>query len=96
MEREYNFGWFKKKIIPSINTDYQVIHRYYPEGDFGSLNQVSIESDKIGCEIDFWSSGRISIYVWDYKEEKVLFNKLLFPEQEIEKKTVLEDLLRIL
>lgn len=90
-----NIDWFKESIAPYLK-DYQINYRFYPIGDFGALNQVSIESKEKGCEIDFWDSGRISIYLWDYQNEEVLLNKLLFPGQEIDKKKAFGELLTIL
>lgn len=93
--QKINFGWFRESIAPHLRT-YQINYRFYPIGDFGALNQVSIESKEKGCEIDFWDSGRISIYLWDYQKEKVLLNKLLFPEQEVEKEMAFRELLTLL
>lgn len=93
--QEINYDWLRESIVPHL-INYQINYRFYPTGDFGALNQVSIESKEKGCEIDFWDSGRISIYLWDYQKEKVLLNKLLFPEQETEKQEAFEELLTLL
>lgn len=90
-----NFDWFRESIAPRL-INYKVNYRFYPTGDFGALNQISIESKEKGCEIDFWDSGRVDIYLWDYLKEKVLLNKLLFQEQEAEKKEVFDELLTLL
>lgn len=91
-----DFNWFKNEIIPEL-IKYEINCRYFAEGDFGSLNQVSIESDKIGCEIDFWSSGVINIFLWDYQKEKQVLNKTFtIEDDESEKKKALMTVFEIL
>lgn len=71
-----DFDLFKNNYISNFK-NYEISYRYFEEGDFGTLNQVVFESNKQGGEIDFWSSGRISIFIWNYVEEKEAFNVLL-------------------
>jgi hypothetical protein len=48
MEVAKDLFWFKQEIEPQLH-NYEVSYRYFKQGDFGSLNQVSFEGrDKGG------------------------------------------------
>lgn len=57
-----DFNWIKENIITQL-VGYDINFRHFPKGDFGALDQISIESRRIGCEIECWNSGRISIFI---------------------------------
>ena len=78
MTDKINIDWFKVRIAPHLD-NYVLNYRHFENGDFGDLDQVSFESEKIGGEIDFWSLGRLSIFIWSYEKEKQLLNILLEP-----------------
>ena len=86
--------WFKEEIFPNFK-DYELNYRYFDEGDFGSLNQVEFNSNKIGGNIDFWGLGWLGIFVWDYENENEILNILLEPKQEREKIEAFEKLKRL-
>lgn len=90
-----DIGWFKKVVAPVLK-DYEINYKFFEEGDFGSLNQVEFNSEKIGGNIDFWGLGWLGIFVWDYQKEEQLFNVLLEPHQEKNKEKALEELQRLL
>jgi hypothetical protein len=75
-----DLSWFKSVMEPKLK-DYEVQYRFFEEGDFGALNQVEFNSEKMGGEIDFWSSGWVSIHLVDYVKSNELINVFLKPEQ---------------
>jgi hypothetical protein len=81
--------WFKETVAPKLQ-GYDIKYRFYEEGDFGSLNQVLLESKKIGGQIDFWGGDWLGIYVWDYIKSEELMNVLLEPDKTLEKEKDLE------
>lgn len=83
MDNVKNLIWFKNNLESKL-LSFELQHKYFEEGDFGTLNQIEFNSLKIGGNIDFWSLGWIGIFIWDYQKEKELFNVLLNPEQTIE------------
>jgi len=87
--------WFEDNILCKL-VGYDINIRHFPKGDFGKLDQVSIESNRMGCEVEFWGSGRISIFIWDYLREKELLNELLITENDAQKKKSLTKTLDIL
>lgn len=87
--------WFKKEVLP-ILVDYDVTARYSEEGDFGSLSQFEFNSIELGGNVDFWGLNWLGIYLWSYKEERVLLNVLLDPDQELSKEQAFKDLLALL
>lgn len=95
MEITKDILWFKDNLEP-IFKEYAVQYRFYEEGDFGSLNQVEFNSKKKGGNIDFWSSGWLGVFIWDYQEEVEIINILLNSDQEEEKTKLFEKLNTIL
>ena len=87
--------WFKNQIAPTL-VNYELQYRFYNEGDFGSLNQVIIESPQRGGGIDFWGSGWLGIDIFDYEKGESLQNILLEPHQIKEKEMACEKLLLLL
>lgn len=95
MKENNNLLWFKKKIEPTLK-GYEINHRFYENGDFGSLNQIEFNSKNKGGNIDFWGLGWLGIFIWDYQQEKQIINVLLEPNQEEEQKKLLENLKSVL
>ena len=87
--------WFREQIEPKLR-GYEIVYRFYEEGDLGSLSQVIINSSENGGGIDFWGLGWLGVDFYDYKNDRVLINVLLKPEQVPEKNSALEDLIRYL
>ena len=83
--------WFKNEIAPYLK-GYEIKYKFFENGDFGDINQVELNSDKMGCEIDFWSTGWLSIFVWDFQKEEQLLNIFLEPQQEEEKENAFKRL----
>jgi hypothetical protein len=50
-----------KEQILSILKEYDVQQRSFPDGDWGSLDQIIFESSSKGGVIDFWGLGWIGI-----------------------------------
>jgi hypothetical protein len=87
--------WFKTEVLP-ILVEYDVTFRYFEDGDFGSLSQFDFNSIELGGNVDFWGLNWLGIYLWSYKEERVLLNVLLDPDQELSKEQAFKDLLVLL
>ena len=88
-------AWFKKDVEPYLK-GYEVKYKFFENGDFGDLNQVEFNSKERGGEIDFWSSGWLSVHLVDYISEDELVNTLLKPEQHEEKDKLLKRLTDLL
>ena len=78
-----DINWFKKEIYPKLN-GYEINYRYFPSGDFGQLEQIAFDSDKIGGEVEFWSSGRKTLFLIDYRSGETLLNYLFLEHTEEE------------
>lgn len=88
-------NWFKKEIAPCLK-GYEIKYKFFEQGDFGSLNQVEFNAEKQGGEIDFWSTGWLNIFVWDFINEEQLLNVFLEPHQEEEKEVAFKRLQELL
>ncbi|QTY27911.1 hypothetical protein [Flavobacterium sp. CS20] len=86
---------FLKEIEPKMN-NFEIIHKDFKEGDFGSLEQIEFNSENIGGNIDFWSKGWLGIFLWDYKKEKEILNTLNEPNEEKDKKENFEKMKEII
>ncbi len=86
-----NIDWFKKSIAPNLE-GYEILYKFFENGDFGSLNQVEFNSEKMGGVIDFWSTGWLGIHLIDYLKEDELLNVFFEPNQNSEKEKAWEDL----
>ena len=95
MNKTKDICWFKEVVNPKLK-EYEVEYRFFEEGDFGSLNQVSIDSEEIAGEIDFWELGWLGIHLWDCVKNDWLLNVLLEAEQRIEQEKAIEQMLRLL
>jgi hypothetical protein len=90
-----NFEWFKNMFASQFK-EFEVKYKFFEKGDFGSLNQVEFNSLEKGGEIDFWSSGRLSIHFVDYEKGEELLNILLMPNQDDEKEIAFQKLRELL
>ena len=73
--------WFRHNIMNKLS-GFDVIEKSFPSGDFGALEQIEFNSDKISGNIDFWSLGWIGILVWDREHEQELMNILCEPSEK--------------
>jgi hypothetical protein len=92
MEKEKDIEWFKSEIAPNLN-GYEVIYKFFEKGDFGSLNQIEFNSERLGGNIDFWGLGWLGVFIWNYEADEEVLNVLLRPEQSEEKDKVLRQML---
>lgn len=95
MVSEKNIQWFKDEIEPLL-TNFEIKYKFFPEGDFGALNQVEFNSAKINGVVDFWSLNWLSVFVWDCRKEEEILNVFLEPNQNLEKEAAFEKLKNIL
>lgn len=72
-----------KNCLLRLLSDYEIIIKEYPEGDFGSLLQIEFNNQYKGGNFDIWDSGRLGIFVWDYKNKIELINILLEPNYNL-------------
>lgn len=75
---------------------FEIQYKFFEKGDFGELNQIEFNSKEKGGEIDFWSTGWLSIHLVDYIKGDELLNIFLEPYQEIEKENALRKLQELL
>jgi hypothetical protein len=95
MEKIKDVYWFKNNIVPKLE-DYELVYKFFDEGDFGSLNQIEFNSKKIGGNVDFWGLGWLGIFVWNYETGEQLLNVLLDSNKKKEQDealSLLQDLL---
>ena len=78
---ERNLQWFKEYFIQHLE-NYDIEYRYFPKGDFGTLNQINFDSNKLGGTIEFWGKGYTYIMLYDYEHEVDLINVMLFPNDK--------------
>lgn len=90
-----NVEWFKEHMLPSFK-GYELVFKFFEQGDFGSLNQVEFNSKTLGGNIDFWQNKWVGIFVVDYVNEKVLYNALFTDEQQQEISEAFEKLKMLL
>ena len=95
MEEKKDIEWFNRSIAPDLK-NFEIKYRFFAEGDFGALNQIEFNSKLVGGNIDFCGLGWLGIFVRDYKNEKIMLNILLEPQQEKEKTEAFEKLNRLL
>ena len=95
MQMIYDLTWFKTYVAPKM-IGYELEYRFWNNGDFGSLNQVQFNSEKMGGAIDLWSQGWTGIHLVDYSADVELLNILLSPTQESAKTESFSKLLEFL
>ena len=88
-----DIDWFKEYLAPNF-INYEINFKSFKNGDFGDIERVEFEGKGQGGSIDFWSSGWLGIHLYHYKEDRVIMNILLEPEQNLEKEKAFEDLLK--
>ena len=73
---------FFKKEVASLLSSFNLEYRSYADGDLGVLEQVVFDTQNIGGNFDFWESGWLGIYIYDYISDSEVCNKLLEPSEE--------------
>jgi hypothetical protein len=86
---------FKEVVVPTLE-NYEIKYSNSKDGDFGSLDQIEFNSEKLGGNIDFWGLGWLGVFLWDYELDEEIMNILLSPEQEEEKQKVFQKLKELL
>jgi hypothetical protein len=95
MKEVKDIEWFKKQLALNLKA-YELIFKFFEQGDFGSLSQVEFNSEKVGGNIDFWGLGWLGIFVWSYETEEELLNVLIEPQQENERENAFKRLEELL
>jgi len=91
MNIEFSSTWFRSSMEAQLR-GYVVTYRFYPEGDFGSLDQVAFNSDYFYGEIDYWSSGYLGVGLWDRIKDEQALNVFLDPDQGTDKIAAINNL----
>jgi len=92
-----DIDWFKECISPLMTSKgFLLEYKNFENGDFGDINRVDFEGNVRSGSIDFWSSGWLGIYIYDFEMEKDILNVLLEPSEEGEKKVAFEELSKLL
>lgn len=78
-----DIDWFNEGYSQLFH-NFELQYQYFPNGEFGSLNQIEFNSNEYGGNIDFWGNGWIGIFVWDYQNDIEIMNFLYDNEQEQE------------
>lgn len=81
MKIDKESDWFKKNITSNL-TKFNVIEKNFLKGDFGDLDQIEFNSDRISGNIDFWSKGWVGVFVWSNICEMELLNILSEPHEK--------------
>jgi hypothetical protein len=64
--------WFNHTIRPLLS-DFSFHHRYFESfDDRQSLHRVEIEGTKKGGEVEFYNSGALYVFVYDYQDIKTI------------------------
>lgn len=87
--------WFKANLIAQLE-GCAFNYRSFVKGDFGSLDQVEIESFPIMATVDFWELNWLGVHVWHQEQEKDIINVLLEPNEEKKKSEVLSQLVDLM
>ena len=90
-----DINYFKKYIAPKLK-DYVLTYSSYPNGDFGSLERVVIESVRIIAGVDIWSKGWLDIDIYDLNLDEQVMNVLLEPTEVKEQEDAITRLLSVL
>lgn len=92
---EYNSKWFKENLADSF-ANFRLEYRFFPEGDFGFLDEVTFENEKIGGAISYWGMGYLGLLAYNYKESRQLMNVMINPDEHSEKEEAIIKLLNII
>lgn len=76
-----DIDFFKKELAPLLSS-FNIKYRNFSEGDLGALEQVLFESQNMGGNFDFWDSGWLGVYIYDYISDSEVCNKLFEPTDE--------------
>ena len=76
-----DMDFFKKEVASHLSS-FNLEYRSYADGDLGVLEQVIFDTQNIGGNFDFWESGWLGIYIYDYISDSEVCNKLLEPSEE--------------
>lgn len=90
-----DINYFKKYIAPKLK-GYVLTYSSYPNGDFGSLERVVIESVRIIAGVDIWSKGWLDIDIYDLILDEQVMNVLLEPTEVKEQEDAITRLLSVL
>jgi hypothetical protein len=90
---EFNSKWFRENLEVAL-IGYEFNCRKFPNGDFGSLDQVEIENERFQGSIDYWESGHLGIHLWDLQNEEEVMNVMVAPDRPFAKEAAITTLLQ--
>ena len=91
-----DIDWFKNEFIPLMGEGYKLKYSSFKNGDFGDLDRIEFDGEGSGGNVDFWSSGWLSIHFVDYVIGEELLNVLLEPQEIKEKGKAFKKLKQLL
>jgi len=93
---KFNKIWFDNIIRPQL-VDWLIRENTFHSDDKNVfLDRLEVRKGDIGSDIEFYSSGRISITVFNFKSGNVVMNIELDLEQEEEKAKAFQELQNLL
>ncbi|HEX2900392.1 MAG TPA: hypothetical protein VHS96_11795, partial [Bacteroidia bacterium] len=92
---EFNSKWFRENLEGAL-IGYVFNYRRFPNGDFGSLDEVELENERYQGSIDYWESGHLGIHLWDIQKEEDAMNVMLAPNQPSDKEAAITTLVQLL
>lgn len=80
----FNISWFKENLAAKFS-NYKLEYRFFPDGDLGSLNEITFENLHMSGAINFWGQGYIGLFIYNNINEREEMNLLLEPDNDEEK-----------
>jgi hypothetical protein len=73
-----NIESFNEHFLPGLSLE-KIEYSSFAGGDFGDLQRVELFRHDKTAVVEFWSSGWLSIYVFDFQKDDTVLNVLLEP-----------------
>lgn len=90
-----DFDKIKELILPYLPS-YDVSYRHYPNGDFGTLDQIIFDFPSGGGGIDIWGSGYLGIDFVNYISGEQEICIMIESNEENQKESELKRLITFL
>lgn len=92
----FNSLYFKEQIYKPIKALYSIQRREFNDNQGGGLERFELEGRGKGCDVEFYSTGAIYVYLYDYKQDIELINIHIEVDENQKKKEILDELYKIL
>jgi len=93
----YDKEWFEEEVKPQLN-GFEFVYTFLKNEDDGNefIDRIEFDGKGFGCEILFYSNGRLDMFVFNYKDDSILLNKILLKDGIESKKELFKELFVIL